>query len=53
MFIPCASLNSHVFYGPTEGVCDGPIMNGLLAQAEISELDMSYMEGKRHERQDM
>lgn len=53
-FIVCAKLNSHVLYGPTEGVCDGPIMNRLLAQAKISELNVSYMKrGIRHERQDM
>lgn len=44
MSILHANLNSHVLYGPTEGVCDGPIMNGLLAQAKISELDVSYTE---------
>lgn len=35
-------LDSHVLYGPTEGVRDRSVVNRLLTQAKVSQLDVSW-----------
>lgn len=34
--------NAHVLDGATEGVCDGAIVDGFLAEAKVCQFDVSY-----------